>query len=113
MGIAATLVSNILLHMDGALHLSPKTVAHAAAPHILLTHRALACCVACQEDLECSLDAIRKGMPVQKAAAEFGIPSGTLYGRCKKVGNSTIINYLTSFPLFIHTYLINNNSTFT
>ena len=26
-------------------------------------------------------------MPVQKAAAEFGIPSGTLYGRCKKVGN--------------------------
>ena len=25
-------------------------------------------------------------MPVQKAAAEFGIPSGTLYGRCKKVG---------------------------
>ena len=38
-----------------------------------------------QEDLECSLDAIRKGMPVQKAASEFGIPSGTLYGRCKKV----------------------------
>ena len=39
-----------------------------------------------QEDLDHSLEAIRKGMPVQKAAAEFGIPSGTLYGRCKKVG---------------------------
>ena len=25
-------------------------------------------------------------MAVQKAAAEYGIPSGTLYGRCKKVG---------------------------
>ena len=25
-------------------------------------------------------------MAVQKAATEFGIPSGTLYGRCKKVG---------------------------
>jgi hypothetical protein len=25
-------------------------------------------------------------MPVQKAAAEHGIPSGTLYGRCKKIG---------------------------
>ena len=23
---------------------------------------------------------------MQKAATEFGIPSGTLYGRCKKVG---------------------------
>ena len=33
-----------------------------------------------------ALDSIRKGMPVQKAASEFGIPSGTLYGRCKKVG---------------------------
>jgi predicted HTH domain antitoxin len=39
-----------------------------------------------QEDLDSSLEAIRKGMPVQKAASEFGIPSGTLYGRCKKVG---------------------------
>ena len=35
------------------------------------------------------MDAIRKGMPVQKAASEFGIPSGTLYGRCKKVGTET------------------------
>ena len=25
-------------------------------------------------------------MPVQKASTEYGIPSGTLYGRCKKVG---------------------------
>eukprot|EP00095_Tigriopus_kingsejongensis_P000858 maker-scaffold1668_size31705-snap-gene-0.7 protein:Tk00858 transcript:maker-scaffold1668_size31705-snap-gene-0.7-mRNA-1 annotation:"pipsqueak" len=39
-----------------------------------------------QEDLSKALDAIRKGMAVQKAASEFGIPSGTLYGRCKKVG---------------------------
>ena len=39
-----------------------------------------------QDDLEQALTAIRKGTPVQKAAAEFGIPSGTLYGRCKKVG---------------------------
>ena len=28
----------------------------------------------------------QRGTPVQKAASEFGIPSGTLYGRCKKVG---------------------------
>ena len=39
-----------------------------------------------QEDLDKALDAIRKGTPVQKAASEHGIPSGTLYGRCKKVG---------------------------
>jgi len=39
-----------------------------------------------QEDLNTALEAIRGGMPVQKAATEFGIPSGTLYGRCKKVG---------------------------
>merc|ERR1711936_365149 len=39
-----------------------------------------------QDDLNTALEAIRGGMPVQKAAAEFGIPSGTLYGRCKKVG---------------------------
>ena len=68
MGIAATLVSNILLHMDGALHLSPKTVAHAAAPPILLTHRALACCVACQEDLECMLS-FALGEPHQRLGA--------------------------------------------
>ena len=39
-----------------------------------------------QDDLEKALDAIRKGLPVQKAAAEFQIPTGTLYGRCKKGG---------------------------
>ena len=39
-----------------------------------------------KDDLEQALAAIRKGTAVQKAAAEFGIPSGTLYGRCKKVG---------------------------
>ena len=39
-----------------------------------------------QEDLESALEAIKTGTPVQKAASEFGIPSGTLYGRCKKVG---------------------------
>ena len=39
-----------------------------------------------QEDLNTALEAIRGGMAVQKAATEFGIPSGTLYGRCKKVG---------------------------
>ena len=39
-----------------------------------------------KDDLDQALTAIRKGTPVQKAAAEFGIPSGTLYGRCKKVG---------------------------
>ena len=39
-----------------------------------------------KDDLNTALEAIRGGMPVQKAAAEFGIPSGTLYGRCKKVG---------------------------
>jgi len=38
------------------------------------------------EDLSRALDSIRRGTPVQKAAAEHGIPSGTLYGRCKKVG---------------------------
>ena len=36
--------------------------------------------------MDCALEAIKSGTPVQKAAAEFGIPSGTLYGRCKKVG---------------------------
>ena len=39
-----------------------------------------------QDDLNSALEAIRSGQPVQKAAAEYGIPSGTLYGRCKKVG---------------------------
>lgn len=39
-----------------------------------------------QDDLNTALEAIRGGMAVQKAATEFGIPSGTLYGRCKKVG---------------------------
>ena len=62
-------------------------------------------CSVLQDDLNTALEAIRGGMPVQKAAAEFGknmnqhpthsftnyysyqgIPSGTLYGRCKKVG---------------------------
>ena len=39
-----------------------------------------------QDDLNLALEAIKGGMAVQKAAAEYGIPSGTLYGRCKKVG---------------------------
>lgn len=39
-----------------------------------------------QDDLNNALEAIKAGMPVQKAAAEHGIPSGTLYGRCKKIG---------------------------
>ncbi len=39
-----------------------------------------------QDDLNAALEAIKGGMPVQKAAAEHGIPSGTLYGRCKKIG---------------------------
>ncbi|KAK9502396.1 hypothetical protein O3M35_011179 [Rhynocoris fuscipes] len=39
------------------------------------------------EDLERALDAIRSGQcTVQRAAAEYGIPSGTLYGRCKREG---------------------------
>lgn len=38
-----------------------------------------------QDDLEKALDAIRTGQTsVQKAATEFGIPTGTLYGRCKR-----------------------------
>ena len=43
-------------------------------------------CFHFKDDLNTALEAIRGGMPVQKAATEFGIPSGTLYGRCKKVG---------------------------
>ena len=38
------------------------------------------------QDLAKALESIRRGKAVQKAATEFGIPSGTLYGRCKKVG---------------------------
>jgi helix-turn-helix, Psq domain len=38
------------------------------------------------DDLARALEAIRRGASVQKAAAEFGIPSGTLYGRCKREG---------------------------
>ncbi|CAO1438721.1 unnamed protein product [Diamesa hyperborea] len=39
------------------------------------------------EDLEKALEAIRAGAAsVQKASTEFGIPTGTLYGRCKREG---------------------------
>ncbi|XP_063698335.1 protein bric-a-brac 1-like isoform X2 [Culicoides brevitarsis] len=39
------------------------------------------------EDLERALEAIRAGQTsVQKASTEFGIPTGTLYGRCKREG---------------------------
>lgn len=39
------------------------------------------------DDLERALEAIRSGQTtVQRAAADFGIPSGTLYGRCKREG---------------------------
>lgn len=39
------------------------------------------------EDLERALEAIRAGQAsVQKASTEFGIPTGTLYGRCKREG---------------------------
>ncbi|XP_059491324.1 uncharacterized protein LOC132205941 [Neocloeon triangulifer] len=38
------------------------------------------------DDLSRALEAIRRGASVQKAASEFGIPSGTLYGRCKREG---------------------------
>ncbi|XP_014274259.1 protein bric-a-brac 1 isoform X2 [Halyomorpha halys] len=39
------------------------------------------------EDLERALESIRSGQStVQRAAAEYGIPSGTLYGRCKREG---------------------------
>ncbi len=38
------------------------------------------------DDLEQALRSIKAGTPVQKAATQFGIPTGTLYGRCKKVG---------------------------
>ncbi|CAG0884571.1 unnamed protein product [Darwinula stevensoni] len=39
-----------------------------------------------KEDLQKAFEAIRSGMSVMKAASEFGIPSGTLYGKCKKEG---------------------------
>lgn len=39
-----------------------------------------------QGDLNNALEAIKNGVAVQKAAVKYGIPSGTLYGRCKKVG---------------------------
>ncbi|KAI5720970.1 hypothetical protein M8J77_014079 [Diaphorina citri] len=39
------------------------------------------------EDLEVALEGIRSGQTtVQRASAEYGIPSGTLYGRCKREG---------------------------
>ncbi|XP_034249665.1 protein bric-a-brac 1-like isoform X3 [Thrips palmi] len=39
------------------------------------------------DDLERALESIRSGQTsVQRAAAEFGIPTGTLYGRCKREG---------------------------
>lgn len=39
------------------------------------------------DDLEKALEAIRTGQStVQKASVEFGIPAGTLYGRCKREG---------------------------
>ncbi|KAI9560337.1 hypothetical protein GHT06_014354 [Daphnia sinensis] len=38
------------------------------------------------DDLGRALEAIRGGMSVQRAATQFGIPSGTLYGRCKREG---------------------------
>ncbi|EZA51273.1 hypothetical protein X777_09950 [Ooceraea biroi] len=38
-------------------------------------------------DLDRALEAIRSGqMSVQRASTEFGIPTGTLYGRCKREG---------------------------
>ena len=38
------------------------------------------------EQLESALNAIRQGVPVAQAAVDYKVPSGTLYGRCKKVG---------------------------
>ncbi|KAK7085744.1 hypothetical protein SK128_020478 [Halocaridina rubra] len=38
------------------------------------------------DDLTKALEAIKGGMSVQKAAQEFGIPTGTLYGRCRREG---------------------------
>ena len=49
-------------------------------------------------DLTKSLDAIRNGMSVQKAAQEFGIPTGTLYGRCRREGIE-LSKYQVSFLL--------------
>ncbi|XP_076060699.1 uncharacterized protein LOC143036810 isoform X6 [Oratosquilla oratoria] len=38
------------------------------------------------DDLNKALESIRGGMSVQKAAQEYGIPTGTLYGRCRREG---------------------------
>lgn len=39
------------------------------------------------DDLERALESIRSGATsVQRASTEFGIPTGTLYGRCKREG---------------------------
>lgn len=39
------------------------------------------------EDLEKALESIRSGQTsVQRASTEYGIPTGTLYGRCKREG---------------------------
>lgn len=38
------------------------------------------------DDLTKALESIKGGMSVQKAAQEFGIPTGTLYGRCRREG---------------------------
>ena len=61
-----------------------------------------------KDDLNTALEAIRGGMAVQKAATEFGIPSGTLYGRCKKVGielsknTQVMICYPMTFNMMIY-----------
>ena len=47
-----------------------------------------------------ALEAIRGGMSVQRAATQFGIPSGTLYGRCKREGIELVHKVLYFFFLF-------------
>ena len=44
-----------------------------------------------------ALEAIRGGMSVQRAATQFGIPSGTLYGRCKREGIELVHKVHTHF----------------
>ena len=39
-----------------------------------------------RDDLRRAFDAIKSGMSVTKASTEFGIPSGTLYGKCRREG---------------------------
>ncbi|CAG0898991.1 unnamed protein product [Cyprideis torosa] len=39
-----------------------------------------------EEDLRKAFDAVKNGMSVLKAASEHGIPSGTLYGKCRREG---------------------------